>query len=819
MAPNISAISAQLKQIVHYHLDNLSYDNALFFAERLNTHERRSSESIYLLALCHFRLGDHQSAYETSKGAAYRGNDVSCSYIFAQCCLSLGRYKDGIVALEKSRGLWSGKSSQGKHSATSRALHPDTASATCLLGKLYRAYDDKKKAIGNFEEALKSNPFMWDAFTALCDMGVSVRTANIFKPNDTFVESLSADQPGGILSEQKEGSGVNSTEHQLKKASLRSGMYDTVADPFDVQRPAAGNAMLPSTSLASGENDFMVKINAARNRMAFHESGFESVETPIPNHNDSNIPRISYPLEPPQAPARRTRNAQPIDSGLMDIPSKMGYRAGVKKPHRFQDRAHDDHLSESNPTLLKPSTAGMSGVERKRTVSGHPVQPRQQPEEPGAPQRRSARINMSRAANTKANTGAPTAGNSRELKRAKPPVSRIVRPNSSGTTVGRAVSGNRKPLEENSMDVDQAEVPRLKETYAPPPLSKGVDLEFVKIEETLKYILELLKKFGSGYSALSQYRCADALAFYTSLPPAHQDTPWVLSQMGRAYYEQAEYAEAEKYYKRLRDRAPTRLEDMEVYSTILWFLKRETDLSFLAHELVDLSWHSPQAWCALGNAWSLAREHEQALRCFKRATQLDPKFAYAFTLQGHEHVANEEYEKALTAYRQAISADRRHYNAYYGIGRVYERLGNYDKAYIHFHSASVINPTNAVLICCIGNVLEKQRQLVQALQYFTKATELAPHAAQTRYKKARALLALNQLGEAQRELEILKTLAPDEATVHFLLGRLYKSLGDKGSSVRHFTIALNLDPKASQQIKEAIESLEDDDSFDDSMMA
>lgn len=265
--------------------------------------------------------------------------------------------------------------------------------------------------------------------------------------------------------------------------------------------------------------------------------------------------------------------------------------------------------------------------------------------------------------------------------------------------------------------------------------------------------------------------------------------------MGKAHFEQASYQEAEKFFRKMRVLAPSRLEDMEVYSTILWHLKRETDLSFLAHELIDSAWHSPQAWCALGNAWSLARDPEQALKCFKRATQLDPKFAYAFTLQGHEHVANEEYDKALTAYRQAIAADRRHYNAYYGIGRVQERLGAYDKAYTHFHAASIINPNNAVLICCIGTVLEKQKQIGPALQAYTRAAELAPRAAQTRYKKARGLLAVGQVDEAHKELMILKDLAPDEGTVHFLLGTLYKTVNDKASATRHYTIALALDPK------------------------
>ncbi|KAJ1337676.1 anaphase-promoting complex subunit 3 [Microdochium nivale] len=825
MAPSSSVISAQLRQIVYYHLDNLSYDNALFYAERLVAYDPRTSESVHLLALSHFRLGDYQSAYEISKAVGHRGGHLGCAFLFAQTCLVLERYKEGISALERARASWSGKSGFGKHGATTKPQQPDSATVFCLLGKLYRGRDEKKKSIMNFEEALKANPFMWDAFTALCDMGVNVRTQNIFKANDSLFASCTYDMNNGVLAEQKDNAAAAPVETVNKRSYIRQHIAVESADPFDSQKVIAASDSLfgnSSAPFSSGENEFLSKIAAARSRMAVPavEIGTDFVETPTTSTSDTNARGLAPHPEQPQIPARKTRGF-PTDAALQDPSLKTGHRLGMKRVLRAYEKAHDDAPADSNSGALRIPSIGASGIERKRTVSGHPVHPRQQLEEPGAPQRRSARINMSKnpVVKTHTATNAAAAAPARELKKARPPIPRLARPISSSTTVGRAVSGNRKPLEENGMDVDHAEAPRVREPVVHQPVPKQIAPDSAKVEEALRYIMDLLRKLATGYLAQSQYQSLEALTAYTSLPRGQQDTPWVLSQMGRANYEQAAYAEAEKYYRRLRILAPTRFEDMEVYSTILWFLKRETELSFLAHELVDACWQSPQAWCALGNAWSLARDHEQALRCFKRATQLDPKFAYAFTLQGHEHVSNEEYEKALTAYRRAISADRRHYNAYYGIGRVYEKLGNYDMAYTHFHSASVINPTNAVLICCIGNVLEKQRQIVPALQYFTKATELAPQAAQTRYKKARALLALNQLDAARKELEILKNLAPDEATVHFLLGKLYKTLNDKGAAVRHFTIALNLDPKASQQIKEAIESLEeDDDGYDDSMM-
>lgn len=192
--------------------------------------------------------------------------------------------------------------------------------------------------------------------------------------------------------------------------------------------------------------------------------------------------------------------------------------------------------------------------------------------------------------------------------------------------------------------------------------------------------------------ALTHYQCQHALQIFNDVPLAQRKTPWVLAQIGKAHYEQAAYSEAEKYFVRIRSMAPSRLGDMEVYGTILWHLKNQVELTYLAHELVEVDRLSPQAWCAIDNSFSLQRDHDQVLKCFKRAVQLDPKFAYAFTLQGHENVANEEYDKALVSYRGAISAENRHYNAWYGLGKVYEKMGKYDVGEQHFRTAAVSTP-------------------------------------------------------------------------------------------------------------------------------
>ena len=804
MAPNLVAVGNVLRQTVHYHLDNASYENALFFAERYVAQDPKSSDAVYLASLSHLRLRDFRSAYDTSKTIAFRGTSLSCAWVFAQACLALERYKDGITALEKSRSLWSQKMNVGKHSATTRAPCPDTSTLLCLLGKLYRGYEDKKKAISCFEESLKLNPLMWDAFSTLCDMGVTVRVPNIFKATENVLQGFEQD-PSALLADPKENATSAPAEAATKKSSTRHAAADWGADPF--AGSAAAEPISTDTEMLSdvtSHNDFMSKIQAARLRLTNSANGSSSAggsETPPAlSSGEALATRQNSVQEPPHAPPRRARAAPTADSGI-DAPPKMNYKVGAR---RARDRDRDDpSRGVMDVVYQEPDTAATAGekqrslipaADRKRTVSGQPA-PRTTTTAEDAGTRRSARLNTFKPS-SRANSGATTIGPSagRELKKARPQISRIVRPGSSGSNVGRVVSGNRKPVEDRG-DGDHVEVSKLREPVAQSAAQKSVEPDAVRPDEAVKWLLDLLKKMGNGYYHLSRFQCDDALQALSSLPASHQGTPWILALMGRAHFEQAAYPEAEKFFRKMRVLAPSRLEDMEVYSTILWHLKRETDLSFLAHELIDSAWKSPQAWCAVGNAWSLARDPEQALRCFKRATQLDAKFAYAFTLQGHEHVANEEYDKALTAYRQAIAADRRHYNAYYGIGRVQQRLGAYDKAHSHFQAASLINPNNAVLICCIGKVLEKQKQIMPALQAYTRAAELAPRAAQTRYMKARGLLAVGQIEAAHKELMILKDLAPDEGTVHFLLGTLYRTVNDKQAAVRHFTIALALDPK------------------------
>ena len=581
------------------------------------------------------------------------------------------------------------------------------------------------------------------------------------------------------------------------------------SDPFSISknringevRPNAGGSVL--FEKLNGSKSVATPLGAA----TYNYPGLGTPTAPgggmvteILPKDDGGLVAVPVSAEPPQAPLRKAKAipGMGIDFGV-DAPPKLRSNSIRSKSRNKDGSEEGDSLS----VLSRTSTLSTGVGDRKRTISGQVAQPAlthttnintTASNDPGAPQRRSVRLfNQIRPQSGKfaASSGSLGTKEGKDLKKTKA-VSMKGR-SANAFNVGRVVSGNRKHAE--PMDIDGKE-------QRPPTATGGATFpkpvtvnDKVREYEALQWLFDLFNKLGTGYFALCHYQCDTALQMFHSLHSSQRETPWVLAQLGRVLLEENEYAEAEKCFARLKVMAPARLDDMEVYSTILWHTKNEIELAFLSHEIVDIDHGSPQAWCAVGNSFSLQREHDQALKCFKRATQLNPKFAYAFTLQGHEHVSNEEYDKALAAYRAAIAVDRRHYNAWYGLGRVFEKQGKYTLAEQHYRSAALINPTNAVLISCIGCVLEKLKSPKAALIQYTKSCEIAPKNALSRFKKARVLVALQEPQLALQDLEILKDIAPDNANVHFLLGRVYKILRQKVAANRHFTTAIHLDPK------------------------
>ena len=222
-------------------------------------------------------------------------------------------------------------------------------------------------------------------------------------------------------------------------------------------------------------------------------------------------------------------------------------------------------------------------------------------------------------------------------------------------------------------------------------------------------IISLLRKLADGYYQLYNYNCLEAVEEFKKLPENHLKTGWVLTNMGKAYMEVVRYQDAVAFYEEAFKREPYRMEGIEHYSSCLWHLKKHTDLCYLAHQSLDKSLFIPEAWIAVGNCFSLQKEHEQALKFFMRAIQLNPHNPYAYSLCGHENVYNEDFAKAKKMFEQALNLDARHYSAWWGQGNIAYKQERYERAQDNFKKAISINPKNPVLYSFMGMTLDAKR--------------------------------------------------------------------------------------------------------------
>ncbi|CAI5994292.1 unnamed protein product [Closterium sp. NIES-64] len=329
--------------------------------------------------------------------------------------------------------------------------------------------------------------------------------------------------------------------------------------------------------------------------------------------------------------------------------------------------------------------------------------------------------------------------------------------------------------------------------------------------------VRLLKQVGRAFLLLCMMRCQEAIEAFSELPAAQYNTHWVLVQVGRAYVDMVQYGEAERVFEMARQASPCHVDGLDIYSTVLFHMRKDVQLSLLAQEAIAVDRMAPQAWCVSGNLMSLTKQHEAALKFFRRATQLDPSFTYAHTLCGHEYAAMEELEDAALCFRTAIRLDARHYNAWYGLGSVLMRQERFHLAEYHFRTALTVNPHSSVLHTYLGVCLHSLKRSSDAHASLQHAMRLDPRNPLPVFQHAYMLLGDERLGDALHAAKQLLHVAAREPSVYFLLGKICKKLDRPEEALMHLNCALDLKPPAQQVnlIKAFIEKLNVPDNLED----
>ncbi|KAI0029819.1 hypothetical protein K488DRAFT_55521 [Vararia minispora EC-137] len=742
--------------------------SALFYAERYFSLDSTNHDARHLYATSLLRASQIHSALFLTNHPEQE-QCASCFEIKAKCCTALGRHRQAREALELAVQIPAYTPTPAMALRTARAF-PEEAVLHARSGLQALKGNLPDQARTSLRQALALNPMLWEAFEGLCQLGSIPEIEDLFPSRPAPIKRSMHDEPPlpppprapvpasaglGFFTPELNGGGA----HTLRRPDVL---------PFRLGTVHPRESLFSDTSSFAPDNSVLQAHHRFRAPTSQNSRPLSSADEAGPAHKR---------LRPNAHSTAQPSLLRPPSAALTTAKSDSDSTAATTTARAKKARPALTHFN------LFSSSGQPSAAQPKARAAAAPAD--------AAGTRRSARL-MGGGTNGTANGGAT---------KAAPPPARDRR---------RAHTRTRSRSTESDGD-DEPSVgsPRSDgSSWAAAAEQAAQDAYDAELAD--QYIYDLMRLFASATRALAVYDTALCMEELDKLPHKHQRSPHVMAMVGRAHYERTDYMAAERAFQAVRMLEPYRMWDMEVYSTLLWHLRRKVQLAFLAQELVAIDPRAPEAWIAIGNTFSLERQRAQALACFRRAQQLDPGCAYAFTLAGHETI-DEDVDKAVLAFQTALRADPRHYNAWYGLGTCYLRMSKIRMAEYHYRKAAEIHPNNAVLLGCVGMAVERRGDRGGALALFNEAVKLSPENALVRYRRAKMLIGLKRYEAAIKDLEVLRDTSPDESNVVFQLARAYRLVGDGVRAAQMLAVARDVSPKSVGKIKKLMETVKDEE--------
>ncbi len=144
---------------------------------------------------------------------------------------------------------------------------------------------------------------------------------------------------------------------------------------------------------------------------------------------------------------------------------------------------------------------------------------------------------------------------------------------------------------------------------------------------------------------------------------------------------------------------------------------------------VSLNDDLAQSHLSLGIALARDDQHEEAMRQFERALQLDPGNRMAPLAIANEQAAKKDYAGALESYRRARALSPSSWAVPYAMGRYYYGQARYAEAVSQWRAAKKLTPDNVAVLTNLAAGLHMSGQDSEAAAEFQRALEIRPSAA------------------------------------------------------------------------------------------
>ncbi|AWI09707.1 tetratricopeptide repeat protein [Ereboglobus luteus] len=291
-----------------------------------------------------------------------------------------------------------------------------------------------------------------------------------------------------------------------------------------------------------------------------------------------------------------------------------------------------------------------------------------------------------------------------------------------------------------------------------------------------------------GYALAKLGRFNDALLYYDkALSFGQNGMDVTLNNRGYALYNLGRYEDAMRDYRGALKLRPSYAEALSNYGNVLCAIGRYDEAMRQLDEALRMDPEFAAAWNNRGNIFAaMGNNPDEALRCYKKAAELDPSLALAIDNVARYAVFLGRSEEALPYFEVHARLKPADALVRQGWGNALMLLGRSAESIPHFERALELDPALFVSRHNLAIALVETGRPADAITHFEKALALQPRSAPLHHNYAEALAKVGRIDEAiDREREALR-IQPDFVWAKEQLDALLEQRR-RASSVAHFT--------------------------------
>jgi tetratricopeptide (TPR) repeat protein len=203
------------------------------------------------------------------------------------------------------------------------------------------------------------------------------------------------------------------------------------------------------------------------------------------------------------------------------------------------------------------------------------------------------------------------------------------------------------------------------------------------------------------------------------------------------------------------------------------------------------------AWTNKGASLAFLGRHQEAIACFDRALQMNPRDSLALYNKGNiMGTAFHRLDEANSFYDRALAINPREFRAWSNKAAMFWGMGRHREQFECCEKALAINPYDARALTLKGISLRSSAKHEAALDCFNKALEADPNFILAWISKGTSLTALNRFSEAISCFDHLITSRSSfEQQAWLEKGIILMQLKQPESAISCFDQAVNLNPK------------------------